>query len=199
MLTSAIQHAVYSDPFIRYNVSRYSIQWKGTTEDAVVNIYVDYRETYEQYQFVREEARRIVREEMPEDLDETATVRWIHDYLIIRLAYDEELESFTAYEALQTGVTVCQGYALLMQAMLEEAGIPSVVVEGRAGGTLHAWNMVQVDGLWYHVDATWNDPTPDREGAVRYTYFMLSDEEMQRDHQWDALKTPRADQAWTAR
>ncbi len=34
----------------------------------------------------------------------------------------------------------------------------------------------------YHVDTTWDDPVPNRPGVVRHKYFMLSDEEIGRDH-----------------
>ena len=32
------------------------------------------------------------------------------------------------------------------------------------------------------MDVTWDDPTPDREGYVRYKYFLKSDKAMSRDH-----------------
>ena len=45
----------------------------------------------------------------------------------------------------------------------------------------HAWNLVQIDGAWYHVDATWDDPTPDRAGYIRYNYFLKGDDYMRRN------------------
>lgn len=193
-LSEQLMTALYSDPFIRYNVSQYSFQWKGSDQAALVTVYVNYRETFEQYQSVRTEAKRIVNEQLPKGLDAAEQVRWLHDYVVLHVTYDEGLTHYTAYDAIYSGTTVCQGYALWLQALLEEAGIPSLVVEGTAGGTLHAWNMVQVDGYWYHVDATWNDPVTNEEDEVQYEYFMLSDAEMRQDHEWDELKTPRADQ-----
>lgn len=193
-LSKLMMTALYSDPFIRYNVSQYSFQWKGSNQFAIVTVYVNYRETYEQYQSVRAEAKRIVNELLPKGLNDAEQVRWLHDYVVLHVTYDEEMTHYTAYDAIYAGTTVCQGYALLLQALLEEVGIPSIVVEGTAGGTLHAWNMVQVNGHWYHVDATWNDPVTNEEDEVQYGYFMLSDAEMKQDHEWDELKTPRADQ-----
>ncbi|MGZ9583941.1 transglutaminase domain-containing protein [Paenibacillus marinisediminis] len=195
-LSQALEQAVYSDPFIRYNVSRYSLHWKGADDYALVTVYVSYRETYEQYQYVRQEAKRIVKDLMPAKMNEVDTVKWLHDYVVKHVAYDESMNSFTTYDALVKGTTVCQGYALLLQMLLEEAGIPSIVVEGQAGGVLHAWNMVQVDDQWYHVDATWDDPVPNKPNEVRHSYFMLSDLEMKIDHEWDMLKTPPADQIY---
>ena len=40
------------------------------------------------------------------------------------------------------------------------------------------------------MDVTWDDPTPDREGYVRYKYFLKSDKAMSRDHiSWEASHT----------
>ncbi|WP_051287184.1 transglutaminase domain-containing protein [Paenibacillus taiwanensis] len=196
-LSEAMNVALHSDPFIRYNVSRYSFHWKGTEQSALVTVTVEYRETYAESLYVRQEAKRIVKELLSAKMSDYETVKKLHDYVVLHVAYDESLNKFTAYEALVDKKTVCQGYALLMQALLEEADIPSIVLEGQAGGTLHAWNVVQVDGLWYHLDTTWDDPVPDQKDGLRHTYFLLSDEEMKVDHRWDVLKAPRADKAFS--
>ncbi|WP_195574237.1 transglutaminase domain-containing protein [Paenibacillus sp. 1001270B_150601_E10] len=193
LLSAVMDQSLRSDPFIRYNVSRYSFHWKGTETAALITVYVNYRETLEQSRFVRSEAKRIVKRIIHDQQSDYEKIKTLHDYVVKNVAYDESMKHLTAYEALTVKQTVCQGYALLLQALLEEAGIPSMIVEGEAGGTLHAWNMVQLGGKWYHVDATWDDPVPDKKNQVRYTYFLLSDKEIAEDHTWDSLKTPIAD------
>lgn len=39
----------------------------------------------------------------------------------------------------------------------------------------HIWNLAEIDGNYYHIDATFDDPTPDRYGFVSHKYFLLSD------------------------
>jgi len=46
------------------------------------------------------------------------------------------------------------------------------------GNVDHAWNLVKVDGSWYHVDVAWNDPSPDRAGYAGHAYLLLSDNAM---------------------
>ncbi len=195
-VTEALSAALHSDPFIRYNVSKYSFQWKGSVDYALVTVYVEYRETREQTQFVLNRAHEIVQEITAPDDSPHQKVKAIHDYVVSHLTYDEGMTKFTAYEALTEGKTVCQGYALLVHAMLIEAGIPGQIIEGEAGGTLHAWNLVQLDGSWYHLDATWDDPLPNRDGQIRYTYYLRTDEEMRGDHIWTAEQAPAADRAY---
>lgn len=190
-VSKALSEALYSDPFIRYNVSKYSFKWKGGSDYANVTVYVDYRETYTQSLYVRNQAKEIVANITNSNDSPHVKVKAIHDYIVSNVAYDEAMTKFTAYEALTEGKTVCQGYALLMQAMFEEADIPSIIVEGEAGGMLHAWNMVQLDGKWYHIDATWDDPLPDRGAQVRYTYYLRTDAEMRMDHSWKSDNIPQ--------
>ena len=59
---------------------------------------------------------------------------------------------------------VCEGYARALMILCRELGIPCVLAEGQAKSTVngpsgsHMWNYVQLEGSWYAVDTTWNDP-----------------------------------------
>ena len=54
---------------------------------------------------------------------------------------------------------VCAGYARAVQYLLERLGIPCIYVEGNTIGSSegHAWNIVQIGGQYYYVDATNGD------------------------------------------
>jgi hypothetical protein len=76
--------------------------------------------------------------------------------------------------------------------MLNKLNIPVNLVSGTASGEAHIWNMVKLDGYWFHLDVTWNDPVSDRD-AVFYTYYMLTEKEICKDHAIDAdLKIPKS-------
>lgn len=76
------------------------------------------------------------------------------------------LDSWECISALtgRTGTEgpVCEGYARALKVLCDEVGIPCVLVDGNAiaGGSAgpHMWNYVQLDGNWYAMDVTWNDP-----------------------------------------
>ena len=113
----------------------------------------------------------------------------LHDYLALNNEYDMRYYSggmprisYTAYGALVNRTSVCAGYALAYERLMDQVGIPCEYVTGMTTNGYHAWNIIQIDGEWYHVDVTWDDPTPDREGYVRYKYFLKSDKAMSRDH-----------------
>jgi transglutaminase/protease-like cytokinesis protein 3 len=98
-------------------------------------------------------------------------------------------DSYSPRGVLINKKAVCEGYVAAFKAFMDELNIPCRLVSGEAtsngdftGGINHAWNRVEVDGVWYQIDVTWDDPVPDQKGKVRYKYFLLSDEEMNRTH-----------------
>lgn len=87
-------------------------------------------------------------------------------------------KSYTAYGALVDGTAVCEGYSRAMQLLLNHVGMECRLVCGEAGGTNHMWNMVKVDEVWYHLDATWND----QQAVILYDYFNVTDAAIEKDH-----------------
>ena len=130
------------------------------------------------------EAERVVDELITSNMSDYEVVKTLHDYLVTHCDYDYRVDignmpfiSHQAEGALLKGTAVCSGYAKAYEAMLDAAGIPNETITGYAGG-YHAWNLVQVDGQWYHVDTTWDDPTTQGGDYIRYTYFLKSDKVM---------------------
>ena len=130
------------------------------------------------------EAERVVDELITSNMSDYEVVKTLHDYLVTHCDYDYRVDignmpfiSHQAEGALLKGTAVCSGYAKAYEAMLDAAGIPNETITGYAGG-YHAWNLVQVDGQWYHVDTTWDDPTTRGGDYIRYTYFLKSDKVM---------------------
>lgn len=120
----------------------------------------------------------------------------IHDYLALDCEYDYERAqadnepelSHSAYGALVEKTAVCDGYAKAYASILERLGISSRIVASDSMN--HAWNLVFIDGAWYHVDVTWDDPVWDNIGCACHNYFLLSDAAVSdADHEhegWDS-------------
>ncbi len=103
---------------------------------------------------------------------------FLHDCLCKNYAYDTTLSRFDAYSLLVEGTGVCQAYTLAYAALLHRFGIPVTYATGRADGVAHIWSILTLDGVNYHVDATWGDPMRDGEdvfGMAAHGNFLLSD------------------------
>jgi transglutaminase/protease-like cytokinesis protein 3 len=111
----------------------------------------------------------------------------LHDYLVNHCTYSfgsaDNDNEYRAYGALVEGQAVCNGYAESMALLLSCAGVNNQVVTGWGDNDLHAWNLVEIDGDWYHLDATWDDPVGDEE-VLSHAYFNVTDEIMEQRHVW---------------
>lgn len=124
----------------------------------------------------------------------------VHDYIVLHVVYDLTYAKKTGYAGLVDGTTVCNGYALLYMDVMNRLGIPChmVICEDTGDGDGHAWNMIQLQGQWYHVDPTWDDPTPDTYGYVCHDHFLKTDEEFlygenPHDFGWESLERSAPD------
>lgn len=109
-----------------------------------------------------------------------------HDYLVLNSSFEfssgDQSYNTSIYNAFGSGEAQgniqCNGYAKAMQYLCDKAGIVSMVVTGESmEGASHAWNVVDVDGKWYNLDCTWDDPLmdPPNYKNIRYNFFLVPD------------------------
>lgn len=107
---------------------------------------------------------------------EADTVLYLHDVLARRYCYDVNEKNYDAYTFFRDGQGVCQAYALAFSAVARRAGLSVDLVYSDAMD--HAWNHVRVDGEWYHVDVTRDDPADGDSPTVLHQRLLRSDEGM---------------------
>ena len=61
---------------------------------------------------------------------------------------------YTAYGALIKESAVCQGFSSAFYRLALELGVDNRLLSGKIGNVKHGWNIVAMEGLYYHVDAT---------------------------------------------
>ena len=85
---------------------------------------------------------------------------------------------------IERNMGVCSGIAYAMQMFLNRFHVPNQIICGETGEDddfkLHAWNLVQFNGQYYHIDATAGVSGP----AVYIGAFMKDDREMRMTHRW---------------
>lgn len=127
---------------------------------------------------------------IPDDYSDYEKILFVNDYLCTNYKYDiryytnnaAKLHISNAYDFFKEGKGVCQAYTLAFMAIMDELCIrcDSVLSEEMN----HLWNLVELNGKWYHIDVTWNDPAAemydaDTLGKAMHKYFLLSSECMQ--------------------
>lgn len=190
---------------IMYNVSHDSYFYDPNGDARTASAYIKTRETngeiadvgiafsysyaastYERqlkkYQQLRDKISDIIDETIKPGMSDYDKAKALHDYLCNTTDYDHRVDngnmpfqSYTAYGALLNQYAVCSGYGYAYELLLQEVGIPVEYVSGKAKGMNHGWNIVQIDGEWYHVDATWDTPSRSDGDAPYMTYFLKSD------------------------
>jgi transglutaminase/protease-like cytokinesis protein 3 len=121
----------------------------------------------------------------------------LHDNLVKNVSYSNagvnaETTSIVGTFILRSAV--CEGYARAFKLLCDRAELFSLVISGKATLTtgqeeLHAWNIVNLDGICSHVDVTW-DSTTRGSSNICYDYFNLTDNDIARDHTWNGSLFP---------
>lgn len=128
------------------------------------------------------------------DKNDYQKIKMIHDYLIDSIEYENDLTQNNVYDiygALVNRRCVCEGYAKAFQYLMNELGIENTIVIGTGTNSKnetesHAWNYVKLDGQWYAVDVTWDDPVITGGGKLtgksKYEYFLKGSRKMNENH-----------------
>ncbi len=146
-------------------------------------------------QWISDQMAAIAREATRGCSTQEQKARALHDWVIKNSAYDESYTYYGIEGILFHGTGVCNSYTLTYQELLTSVGITSQIVSGTATNNSgvtgsHAWNLVQLNGDWYHIDTTWDDPLPN--GRETHTYYCMTDAQLAVNHTWDTASVPAA-------
>ena len=167
-------------------------------------------------QVILQSCRDLLGEIITEEMSDYEKELAVHDWMIAWAEYDQAAlsslpgaqptpDSDNPYGFFTGRAAICTGYTSTFQLLMDLLDIECVTVEGTAynGTEDHAWNMVRLDGDWYCVDVTWDDPvssTPVSPAAAHMYFNVTSDFMRQFGHQWDEEGVPAAEAgAWAWR
>jgi len=179
------------DP-VRYYYFKW-FEWNYPTNRTadVLEIGFKFNYTYEReaVMYIKEKVGEIVT--AVKKMNDYDKAKYVHDYIAELVEYDhasyeqikkkKELthpECSDIYGAFFSKKVVCQGYAETFKYIMDELGFECLIV----GGPTHAWNLLKLGDSYYHIDVTWDDPDEDSE--IRYKYFCVNDEWINRDHDY---------------
>ena len=154
---------------------------------------------------ILERCREVLGEVLTEGMSAYEMELAVHDWLVEWGSYDRTVydnpnhSGRTGYRdpwgMLVGGYGNCLGYSSTFQLLMDLSGVECITVVGAAFGSRedHAWNMVKLDGEWYCVDVTWDDPTGAARNGRHHRYFNVTSAYLREtDHQWDYRNVPEA-------
>lgn len=150
---------------------------------------VEYWESKEETEYVDDNLSSIISDM---GLSESATdydkVKAVHDWICGNVSKGTsvtsevdgktEIATLTAYTAFKYGQSSSAGYAGLAYKLLYKLGVQSAIIRGtEQGSNTKVWNLVKLDGIWYHMSIYDDDKDSASDGldnaTYDYTYFLL--------------------------
>ena len=166
--------------YLEYSIGQVQTSASYNYSTCTITYQVEYDDTLKQEKALTKKLSKILASLKLDGLSNYNKIKKIHDYVVNHMRYDQTYSKYSAYHAVYDKEGVCEAYSLLMYRLLNDAGIPCIIVDGTGNGGSHAWNAVKLKGKWYFVDATWDDPVmSDGSDVCRYTYFLKCYDDME--------------------
>lgn len=124
-------------------------------------------------------------------MDEYEKVKYVYEFVILNTEYNLDApDNQNICSVFLYRESVCLGYAKAIQYLLQQLDIESAVITGSVvTGESHAWNLVNVNGQYYYVDATWGDAsyfsttdTGQALATINYDYLCITTADLLKSH-----------------
>lgn len=170
-------------PYNSFSSINIDVETSGKVTVKIKKVYSDGEIT-----FINKYIDTFIANNLNDSMSNYDKIKVFHDYIINNTIYDEAntLNSYTAYNLITTGKSICGGYSDIMAIYFDRLGIVNYKITSEN----HIWNLVNLDGTWYHLDATWDDPVAsDGKQYLIHNFFMISTEQLlsldQVEHNYD--------------
>lgn len=149
------------------------------TSSGQVDVLIKRSYTKEDIEVINARIENIYSRIINENSSLTEKIRVVHDYIINNSKYDSGRSDYNlmtyksdmAYGPLIQGYGICGGYSDAMALFLEKLGVTNYKISSDT----HVWNAVNIDGRWYHLDLTWDDPvTSNNTNVLQHDYFIVN-------------------------
>ena len=160
-------------PFNSFKTISFSYSDNGKFSLIIEHIY-----TKEEISTINYIVDNKLKEIITDNMTNEEKIKQVHDYIIDNTTYDtlktnnindDTYKSNTAYGVLVQGYGICSGYSDTISIFLNKLNIENYKISNNT----HIWNLVYLNGVWSHLDATWDDPIS-KYNENRDTYFLIS-------------------------
>ena len=184
------------NPEIFYSVNfKYKYYQDSGNAEMVPEYMFDKSKIQDHQKAMKSRVEKLARPAMK--MNEVEKIQYVHDFICQNVYYDKLKKAYSheIIGPLGQGVGVCEGIAKSVKILCDALGIWCIVAISEANPEKgikyrHAWNVVRINGKYYHLDATFDNSLGKNTDIIRYDYFCLSDKQLFRDHQPLVWKVP---------
>ena len=153
-------------------------------DEDVIQIKISHTYSDEEIKEIDKKVEKIIDDNVTDNMTTKDKIKVIHDYIINNTDYDtlktkdvndKTYKSNTAYGVFFEGYGICSGYSDAMAIFLDKLNI----INYKISNDQHIWNLVYLDGVWYHLDLTWDDPVSDKN-VTRDNYFLITTKNLEK-------------------
>ena len=119
------------------------------------------------------------------DMSEAQLAYAAYEYLTDNCSVSDDKNNNNAYAALVEGRANSEGLAFAYVELCRQLGVDCRIVYGQKDWQEHCWNIVRLDGSYYHVDVS---------AAITYGSgdgFLMNDEQAWSKYRWDVASYPK--------
>lgn len=175
-------------PEVFYAVSFRSRSYRDSGNIEILPEYLfDKKKVREHQAAMESRVRKLIQPAV--SMSDVQKEQYIHDFICTHVRYDKLKKPYSheIIGPLGQGVGVCEGIAKTVKILCDALGIWCIIAISDANPDKkikyrHAWNIVKVEGRYYHLDATFDNSLGGEE-VIRYDYFNLNDRLIFKDHE----------------
>ena len=201
-LSKDIAKAMYLE-FVFTNPEYFYVSDRGysaSTSTITISYYSDMKTQHAKDAFVAATNKLLAT--IPANATPLEKVILVHDYIALNTMYayndSGQLDPHhSPYHVLVDSLATCTGFSTAYSFIMNQLGVETLTVEGEPYVD-HMWNLVKLDGKWYHVDVTHalsRSSSANRKvlGLVKHEEFLQSDATRLEYSQWYSLTPPATD------
>lgn len=160
--------------------------YSGNGMQRLFDIEFSYGDEISDLQFKKETVLQKVTSIAEQSLneDDAASVMNVIQVISSQCRYQDDFVGNSLYSCLITCEANSQGLALSLLSICKQMDIPCETVNGYLNQKEHWWNIVQIDGDYYHIDLARCIEEGIETGAFH------TDVEMWKEYRWDTSKHP---------
>ena len=150
--------------------------WPYRGDTRVVELLFFYRTDREELRAMREQVQPVFSSAalyVSGQAEERTKFQQLHTFLTERFDYSVQYSVTPAYSLLCEGVGDSRAFSLVYATMCRRIGLEAMGISGTRDGEKHQWNLVKIDGAWYHLDL-----------MASRQFLPLTDDEMT-GYEWD--------------